>query len=154
MTRYVLDTNLFIEAARDRAKAEELKAFSSAFLPFLHFHAVVAQELLAGAVTARWRRDLADLIVGPYQRRGRVVVPTFAAWRRSGEIVAELVQAHLLAVGVGGVARSFANDALIAASCREEGFTLITRNVTDFDLIARVEPFRFLPPWPAPARRG
>ncbi len=149
MTRYVLDTYLFIEAARDRAKAEEVMAFSSAFLPFLYFHAVVAQELLAGARTARWRKQLGELVIGPYLRRGRVVVPSFAAWRRSGEIVAELVVAKVLPAG--GVARSFANDALIAASCREEGLTVVTRNAGDFELIARVEPVRWTEPWPVRA---
>ena len=146
MTRYVLDTNLFIEAARDRRKAEELKVFSSAFLPFLQFHSVVAQELLAGAITARWRRELVEAVIGPYARRGRVVVPSFAAWTRSGEIVAELVESK--ALPAGGVARSFANDALIAASCREEGLMLVTRNRRDLELIARVEAVRWTEPWP------
>ncbi len=146
MTRYVLDTNLFIDAARDRAKAEELRTFSSAFLPFLYFHAVVAQELQAGAVTARWRSELAGSVIGPYRRRGRVVVPSFGAWQRSGEIIAELVETK--ALPSGGVARSFANDALIAASCCEEGLTLVTRNRADFELIARVEPVRWTEPWP------
>jgi predicted nucleic acid-binding protein len=40
------------------------------------------------------------------------------------------------------------NDALIAASLREDGSTLITHNTEDFKLLAKVERFRFLEPWP------
>ena len=49
----------------------------------------------------------------------------------------------------GAFARSFLNDCLIAASARDEGFTLVTRNLRDFDLVSEVEPgFRFVEPWP------
>lgn len=148
MRRYVLDTNLFIEAARDRQKAEELSAFSSAFLPQLHLHAVVVQDLLAGATSPEWRREIERGVVAPYERRGRVVTPSYRAWKRSGEIIAELVEERKLSPG--GIRRSFANDALLAASCREEGFVLITGNARDFELIAGVEPVRFVEPWPKP----
>ncbi len=146
MKRYVLDTNVFIDAMRDRGKAEELEAFSSAFLPFLHLHAVVAQELLAGAVTPRWRREIEAALIDPFERRGRVVVPSLAAWKRSGEIVSELVARKSLTAG--GVPRSFLNDALLAASCREQGLTLVTRNRSDFALIATLEPVDWTEPWP------
>ena len=146
MKRYVLDTNLFIDAARDRTKAEELAAFSSAFLPQVHLHSVVVQELLAGAISSEWRRDIERGLVGPYERRGRVLTPSYRAWKRSGEVVAELIEAKRLSAS--GVPRSFLNDVLLATSCREEGFTLVTRNLKDFELIAQVEPIRFEPPWP------
>jgi predicted nucleic acid-binding protein len=42
------------------------------------------------------------------------------------------------------------NDALLAASCREAGVVLVTRNLADFQRIAQVEPVRFQEPWPAP----
>jgi predicted nucleic acid-binding protein len=52
-------------------------------------------------------------------------------------------------VSPGAFARSFLNDCLIAASARDEGFTLVTRNLRDFDLVSEVEPgFRFVEPWP------
>jgi predicted nucleic acid-binding protein len=49
---------------------------------------------------------------------------------------------------VRGVPRSFTNGAVLAASCREEGVTLITRNRRDFERIQRLERFRFADPWP------
>jgi predicted nucleic acid-binding protein len=146
LKRYVLDTNLFIDAARDRGKAEELSAFTSAFLPQVHLHSIVVQELLAGATNSEWRRDIERGLVGPFERRGRILTPSYRAWKRSGEVVAELVEAKRLSVT--GIRRSFLNDVLLAASCREEGFTLVTGNVKDFAMIAEVEPVRFVPPWP------
>ena len=45
--------------------------------------------------------------------------------------------------------RSFLNDYLIAASAHDQGFVLVTRNLTDFALIGRVERgLRYVPPWP------
>lgn len=149
MTRYVLDTNLYIEAARDRDRAEELKSFSSAFSPYLYLHAVVAQELLAGAVSAALERQVERGILGPYERRGRLVLPSYRAWRRSGEIIAALIRAKKLSLT--GVRPSLLNDALLAASCRERGMVLITRNTADFQAIRRIEPVRFVEPWPVPA---
>lgn len=55
MSRFVLDTNLYIDAARSKQPTEELKSFVSAFLPSIYFHAVVAQELLVGATSVRAR---------------------------------------------------------------------------------------------------
>ena len=148
MTRWVLDTQLFIEAARHREAAEQLSAFSSAFLPRLHLHAVVVQEMLAGATSREWRREILRGIVAPYERRGRTVTPSYRSWRRSGEILAELLEQRRITPG--GIRRSFLNDVLLAVSCREEGLTVITRNAKDFQLIGSVEPVRFVDPWPTP----
>ncbi|MEQ1856196.1 MAG: type II toxin-antitoxin system VapC family toxin [Longimicrobiales bacterium] len=146
MKRYVLDTNLYIDAARSVSKAEELAAFSAEFLPHIFLHAVVAQELLAGASTAAWRREIERGIVGPFERRGRIVTPTFDAWKRAGAMVAKLIESRRFTRG--GVPRSFLNDALVAMSCHEGGMTLVTTNIKDFESIAQVEPVRYCAPWP------
>ncbi len=66
---------------------------------------------------------------------------------------AALIMARLAEVGKmgpGGFRRSFLNDCLIAASAREQGFIVVTRNMADFALLRRVDPgFEFVPPWPA-----
>lgn len=146
MKRYVLDTNLYIEAARDRDWAEELARFVSAHLPLVHLHAVVAQELLAGAVDAEKARLVERGLVRPFEKRGRVVTPTFGTWKRAGTIMARLVQTKRMSPG--GFRRSFVNDCLLGASCREEGLTLITQNTRDFQLIRGVEEFELAAPWP------
>jgi predicted nucleic acid-binding protein len=147
VTRYVLDTNVYIEAARDRTKAEELEAFASASLPFLYLHVIAAQEMLAGAVSADSQRDIERGLIKPFERRDRILTPSSRAWLRSGEIIAELIRSKRLSRS--GVKASFLNDALIAASCREAGFTLITNNTADFERISSVEPVRFVQPWPS-----
>ena len=82
MARYVMDTNVYVAADRDIEWAEELERFSTTHLPFIHFHAVVAQELLAGAIDQRrrnsWRKAWSFLLKSgegsssPASRPGRV----------------------------------------------------------------------------------
>lgn len=148
MTKYVLDTNIFIQADRDRAWAEQLVAFYASFLPVTFLHAVVVQELLLGAVDPRRGRALYEGYVAPFEARGRVLTPSYRSWRRSGEVVATLV--HRRRLSPGGFSRSFLNDVLLAVSCREAGAVLITTNARDFTRIKSVEPLRFAPPWPRP----
>lgn len=146
MKRFVLDTNLYIAADRDAAKAEELAAFYAAFLPATYLHAVVVQELLLGAVDARRGVSIRTAYIRPFESRGRILTPTFANWARSGEVVAQLVREKI--ISPGGFGRSFLNDVLLAVSCRTVGLTLVTNDVRDFERIRRIERFDFVPPWP------
>jgi predicted nucleic acid-binding protein len=146
VARFVLDTNVFIAADRDPEWAEALGRFSAAHLPFLNFHAVVAQELLAGAMDRRREWLVEESLIEPFEKRGRVVIPSFAAWKAAGSILGRLVrQKHLRP---GGFHRSLLNDCILAASCRETGLTLITMNRQDFDLIRRVCRFDYTDPFP------
>lgn len=146
MRRYVLDTNLYVRADRDESWAEELDRFTAASLPAISLHAVVAQELLAGAIDRRRERVIQQSLIDPFEKRRRVVVPGFRTWKRAGTILGRLVQRKLMSPG--GFGRSFVNDCLLAASCREQGLVLITNNVDDFALIRRIEPVEVVRPWP------
>jgi predicted nucleic acid-binding protein len=146
--KYVLDTSIFIQAERDHTWAAELSAFYSVFLPTTFFHAVVVQELLVGALDVRRGQELYEAYAAPFEARRRALTPSYASWRRSGEVVATLVQRRRLSRG--GFSRSFLNDVLLAVSCREAGMILVTTNVADFSRIRTVERFRFVPPWPPP----
>ena len=146
MARFVIDTNLYVEADRDLARAEELERFSTAYLPFIHFHAVVAQELLAGAIDRRREKLVDESLIQPFERRGRVLTPSFAAWKAAGRILSQLVQRKLMSPG--GFKRSFLNDCVLAASCREVGATLVTLTRDDFRIIEKVMRFEFTEPWP------
>lgn len=146
MARYVIDTNLYVAADRDLAWAKELERFATAQLPFIHFHAVVAQELLAGAIDQKRERLVEESLIQPFERRGRVLVPSFAAWKGAGRILSQLVNRKLMSPG--GFKRSFLNDCVLAASCREVGATLVTLNREDFELIRKVLRFEFTEPWP------
>ncbi|TVP54223.1 MAG: type II toxin-antitoxin system VapC family toxin [Gemmatimonadales bacterium] len=147
MRRYVLDSNLYIDAARNPERADELRRFVAQYLPVIYLHAVVAQELLAGAVDHRRAKLIEDNLIRPFEKRERVVTPRFGTWKRAGRIMAQLV--HKKRMSAGGFGRSFVNDCLLGASCRDDGFALITRNVRDFALIQEVERFDVVEPWPA-----
>ncbi len=146
MKKFVLDTNVYITAARDAVFGHELAQFVGSFLPQIYLHAVVVQELTRGAIHPAARRRLDRDIIQPFEKRGRIVVPRYSSWKRSGEVIAELVDRRVLSPR--GVAPSLINDALLAVSCREDGLTLITLNVTDFERIAGVEKISVERPWP------
>ncbi len=147
MARYVLDTNVLIRAIRDEASRRELSAWQRRMAPHIYQHAVVAAELLMGApdesAYERWR----ERWVAPLARLGRLITPTAGAWARAARVIPRLLSAgHITR---GGIGNSFFNDCLLAASSRDEGFTIVTWNEVDFSLIARVEPgFSFVRPLP------
>jgi predicted nucleic acid-binding protein len=148
--RYVVDTNLYIDALRTEAGKLGLSAFLSAHAPFLHLSAVVAHELRAGVRGGRGGRAASRLeasIVEPFERRGRLITPSYAVWKESGRVLAELIGP----TAWRQVTRSFVNDVLLAMSCRESGVVLVTSNLADFARIAAVRSFDYAAPWPLPA---
>jgi predicted nucleic acid-binding protein len=108
--------------------------------------AVVMHELAAGARTLKAARQLRRLVFEPFERRGRVFAPSSAAFVESGRILAALAaQEGWQLVDENP---SLFNDVLIAASCRERGIALVTRD-GDFKRLAPfVKGWRHLTPWP------
>jgi predicted nucleic acid-binding protein len=143
--KYVLDTQLFINAFRDRAANDALQRFHSAFAPFEYLSIIVAQELRAG-VRARDRKALERHVLQIYERANRVITPSADAWHRSGDLLAEMARNEGLEIA--RVSKSFANDILLALSCREAGCVLVTDNGRDFQRIRRFVHFDFTKPWP------
>jgi predicted nucleic acid-binding protein len=145
--KYALDTNVFIDGFRDEDAQAEVFAFLNRALPFTYLSAVVMQELAAGARTAEAARDLQRGIFDPFERRRRVFAPSSGAFVESGRVLAAIAARE-------GWPRldeqtSLLNDALIAASCRERGITLITRDGDFTRLAPFVKGFRHAAPWPA-----
>ena len=145
--KYALDTNIFIDSFRSEEAQADVFGFLNRALPFTYLSAVVMQELAAGARTADAARDVQRGVFEPFQRRRRVFTPSSAAFAQSGRVLAavaaregwQLLDKKPLLL----------NDALIAASCREQGITLITKD-GDFKRFASfVKGFRCAPPWPA-----
>ena len=143
--RYVVDTSLYIDALRTEPGKAALNAFHVAYAPFEYLSAVVVQELRAG-VRGRAADTLEGAIIAPFERRGRLLTPSYAAWKESGRVLSTIIGPS----GWDSVSRSFVNDALLAMSCRESGVVLVTRNVRDFTRIAGVRSFDFVTPWPIP----
>jgi len=120
-----------------------LSAFYASHTPFTYLSAVVVQELRSGVRGGDARR-LETGVIAPFERRRRLITPSYAAWKEAGRVLAELIGPKAWK----GVSRSFVNDVLLAVSCRETGTTLVTENLDDFMRIATVRPFAFVRPWP------
>lgn len=146
MRRYTVDTSLYIDALRSDDGRAALSAFHAAYAPFEHLCAVVAQELRAG-VRGRAASRLESAILEPFERRGRIFAPSYAAWKEAGRVLSALVAPAAWA----SVSRSFVNDVVLAMSCREADVVLVTANVADFARIASIRRFDFVRPWPMPS---
>lgn len=147
--KYTLDTNIFIDGFRSDEAQVEVFAFLNRALPFTYLSAVVMQELAAGARSADAARNLQRGVFDPFERRRRVFAPSGAAFARSGRVLAALAAREgwqLL-----DEKPSLLNDALIAASCREQGITLITKDADFKRLSPFVRGFRYGAPWPESA---
>jgi predicted nucleic acid-binding protein len=147
--KYVLDTQLFINAFRDPAANEALQQFHRSFAPFEYLSVIVAQELRAGIQRSRDGRALERHVLNVFERAHRTITPSADAWHRSGDLLAEMARKEGLEIG--RVSKAFANDALLAVSCREAGCVLVTDNERDFQRIRRFLPFEFIKPWPGTA---
>lgn len=144
--RYTLDSNLYIDAARDPATRAQLAGFSEAFAPWLYLSGIVAQELRAGVRAADERR-LEREVLSPFARRGRVFAPGYADWEEAGNVMRRFAAAH--GPPVADMRKSLVNDIHLALACRAHGIRLVTRNARDFArLVALVPGFGFDPPWP------
>lgn len=144
--KYVLDTQLFINAFRDPVVNEELQQFHRAFSPFEHLSVIVAQELRAGVRRPRDRKALERNVLKVFQRANRTITPSADAWHRSGDLLAEMARQEGLETA--RVSKAFANDVLLALSCREAGCVLVTDNERDFQRIRRLVQFDCIKPWP------
>ena len=147
--KYTVDTNLFIRAFREPAASAALQLFHTAFAPFEYLTAVVVQELRVGARSATAAAALERNVFGPFERRGRLLVPSYATWKLTGDVLARLASAD--GFDLAAMPRSFVNDVLLALTCREAGVVLVTENRRDFERIRRATHFEFVEPWPSPA---
>ena len=136
--KYVLDTQLFIDAFRDPIANEVLQRFHRAFAPFEYLSVVVAQELRAGVRRERDRKALERNVLSVFERSADVcaLCQCLASFGRSA-----LRHGTKEGLEIGRVSKSFANDVLLALSCREAGCVLVTENEQDFHRIHRHVPF-------------
>ena len=144
--KYVLDTQLFIDAFRDRRANDALQDFHRVFAPFEYFSVIVAQELRAGIQRPQDRKALEKNVLRVFARANRTVTPSADAWHRSGDLLAGMARTEGLEIA--RVSKAFGNDLLLALSCREAGCVLVTDNERDFRRIGRFLQFEFTKPWP------
>jgi len=128
----VFDTNVYVAALREGLGGASFGRLQEA-APRTFLASVVSAELRAGALDDAGRTVVIGL-ARRFERLGRVVVPTAAAWNDVGDVLARIARrepAFRMKV------RGLWNDALIALSVRQIGATLVTENVRDFALLRR-----------------
>jgi predicted nucleic acid-binding protein len=129
----ILDTNVYLDAARDRSLSERVDAYVGTRHLAVGLSSVVFAELLVGIAAPADRARFVRATIGATDP-AHVLTPIHADWETAGDALARL----------GGDeatrGRSFWNDLLIAASCARAGATLVTRNADDFRRIRRVIP--------------
>lgn len=146
MTRYAIDTNLYVRAFRDAGEATALDQFMTRNAPRCYLHSVVLHELLVGALSPDRTGEIEAEIAEPLARRRRIVTPSHRSWSTAGKAVARLAARKRL--DLRSLPCSFVHDALIAASCAEAGVTLVTDNERDFRRLQDEIRFEFAAPWP------
>lgn len=144
--KYVLDTQLFIQAFRDQTANEALQQFHRVFAPFEYLSGIVAQELRSGIQRPQDRKALEQHVLNIFERSNRTITPSADAWQKSGDLLARMAAKEGLEIA--RVSKAFANDLLLALSCREAGCVLVTDNQRDFQRIRRFVQFEFTKPWP------
>ena len=131
--KYLLDTSVYIEAARSESGRVRFRAAFFPLLPATFLSAVVAYELRASAAEGRTAALVRDF-TRPMERTGRVVSPTFDDWMMAADIVTGIQQRDR---GWRSKLPALLNDILIALCARRIGAVMITHNQEDFRLIRR-----------------
>lgn len=115
--KYLLDTNLYIEACQSAEKRTRFRTTFFPLLPMTFLSAVVACELYVNAQNRQTQR-LVQEFIGPMERTGRVVSPTFADWREAATIVTTIESKDR---GWRSKLPALLNDILIALCARRIG---------------------------------
>jgi predicted nucleic acid-binding protein len=135
--KYLLDTNVYLEAFRSEEKKAQFRKTFFPLLPATSLSAVVAYELHVNAQDSRTRTLLHEL-TGPLARTGRLVTPDFNDWIEASQIVTAIGEKDR---GWRSKLPALLNDVLIALCARRIGATLFTHNRNDFRLIHRHKDF-------------
>jgi predicted nucleic acid-binding protein len=135
--KVLLDTNVYVSACRSEETRRRFRATFFPLLPVTFLAAVVAFELRVNAA-GRPTQRLVQEFIGPMERSGRCVTPTFADWSEAAAIVTAIVERDR---GWRSKFPALLNDILIALCARRIGATLFTYNAQDFRLIRRHKEF-------------
>ncbi len=144
MAGIIFDTSVYISALRQGdssllslRRAARLGTDKS--LP-LWLSVVVLEELYAGAFDHKTRKVF-EAMEYDFAKAGRLLVPQRNDWVLAGQVLSNIGVKY----GFDLVGKSrMTNDALIAMSVATHGFTVITKNSSDFQKIAEFRNFQWL----------
>lgn len=123
----ILDTNVYIDHWEGRHSID-LETVRNGFI--VRQSAVVLSELRRGARTAAARK----LVDALYKLAPEVWAPTDDDWWQAGELIRVIGDEQGWETGKR---RELQNDVLIALTAQRHGATVVTRNASDFELIAK-----------------
>jgi len=130
----VPDTSFLIDHFRKGTVQDTFLALNRYY--HITFSSVVLMELLAGAYEKKEQR-----LIEQIQNNFTVITPTRRQWHTSGKIMLKLRKDKKTdPLRIKGLVA----DILIAASVRDIGAVLITKNDKDFRLIKEVFDFKYL----------
>lgn len=130
----VPDTSFLIEHFRKGTVQDTFLALNRYY--HITFSSVVLMELLAGAYDKKEQR-----LIEQIQNNFTVITPTQRQWHTSGKIMLKLRKDKKTdPLRIKGLVA----DILIAASVRDIGAVLITKNDKDFRLVKEVFDFKYL----------
>ena len=87
MPRFVIDTNLYVEADRDLT-GRRTRTLLHSLSPILSISTRSwPKSYLPGAIDRRREKLVEESLIQPFERRRRVLTPSFAAWKAAGRIV-------------------------------------------------------------------
>jgi predicted nucleic acid-binding protein len=143
MSGILFDTSIYIAALRQgHAAILSLRRASRTGNGSSHplwLSAVVLSELFIGASDRKARRQLVQTEKA-FTKLHRMLVPIQRDWSVAGQVLARVGEKY----GYEQVGRTrLTNDALIAITAARHGFTVLTKNATDFEKIAEFWLFRW-----------
>lgn len=138
--KLLYDTTVYIDILRGRfpeAARSRLRAADAWHSPVTEAELVVVVGLLDPA-HPNTRRITNEIAVSIDKRAiYRTIVPDVVVWREAGILSGILSRVQGFDKGQR---RRLMNDALLFVTARRHGCTLLTRNVSDFDLMQQLEP--------------
>ena len=140
MAKHLIDTDLYVDLIQTGKTLPIIRELYEKEASGIYFSSVVAQELLAGARSPAGRRHV-EILLGPFEKVGRIVTPNHRQWREAGGILAKVLE---LRPDLKNKLAGLVNDCLLALSARAIGATLYTRNRDDFILLRQIRAFSLI----------
>jgi predicted nucleic acid-binding protein len=93
VTKHLIDTDVYVDFLQSGKFHAEIARIYAEYTPGIYFSSVVAEELLAGAISPAERKNVETFYL-PFERVGRVVTPTHLNWKETGNVLAQIFRAN------------------------------------------------------------